>query len=33
MTNMQICEVGVTLALFCDTEIFIYNMRPYIHYT
>jgi len=33
MTNMQICEVGATLALLCDAEICMCNMRPYKHYT
>jgi len=33
MTGMQICELGATLVLLYDTETFVYDMRPYNHYT
>jgi len=32
MTDMQICDLGATLALLYDTEIFMYIMNFYVYY-
>jgi len=32
MTDMQICDLGATLALLYNTEIFMYIMNFYVYY-